>query len=1643
MKKKYCFVLLLLMLAACTVVRSQTFTHPGIPLSGSDLSTLKAHVQAGDYPWKQAYDILAADGKSQLTYQMQGPFDSVARNINYNLNQWRSDMAASFNLSMMWYFTGNEAYAVKARDILVAWANKQTGFGGQEANLDLGDYAYAYGGAASILRGTWSGWTSSNTADVKKLFNNVYWKASGCAGYALGPANKGTLSIAGGAAVAAFSDDPAKVAHVIELMRYIGSTGFKNTLPSGEHGESGRDQGHSHGMWSSIAFAAEVLWKQGLDLYSEQDNRLLALGEYFARRNTEGAIGFIPFGTTDWYYLTDPPGTWDGGRWGLTLVHGAYNVRKKLNTPYISRRLTDIPRRFDPVYTWFYKSEDNSTAVVPPQTQIVPEPGKVGTGGLTDLDIGTTSPAGSSSYNNNVWTVTGGGAEILTHAADGFHFVYKEVTGNCSIIAKVESVGGTALNARAGLMIRSDLTATSAQRAWIAIKSGKRAQSFMHGWTEMRGGSNWEKPERTIPQDSYWVKIDRVGDVIATYYSPDGVSWAAECQGRYAGFTGRAYIGLAVCSNADGTPMTSTFSNVSVTGGEGGMVVTPEAPHSVYAFAGNNEMQVRWLSSFGAESYTLKRASSESGPYTTIAANLSGNSFLDKNVMNGQTYYYTVCAVNAAGTSADAPADGGTPKAPYVPQKLEDGLYRIIATHSGKAVEVKQGSTADGALVGQNTYSLLNNQHWLISSISGTDYKIINLRSGKAMDVVGNAITNGAGIEQRTYSNTDEAQVWFIKDRENGTFNIIGKQSQKALDVPGSNTGDGVSMDLSTWTDNANQVFRIEPVTASEMDSVILKKLAEAIKLRDTTETSTSNELGKFPVAAKAQLNDSITYVQSSYNSQSTVIEVSGYVTILENAIKRYKASMYYGMNTLADGNYYIKPLTSDSLWTKNNTNTPLFEGVNADPFLQVWNVTKQGNGRYKITCLSAPASFSNYINESAVFGRSVSPYQDVWNSMNIYFNGSSHAVQRAQTAGNGYWYVSDNKILTIGGSDNDPVPYSFPLRFVPVENGPANLIVAAGDAKDIVEWTPSHNLTYNIKRSTTSGGPYTTIAHVGTTRFTDTTVSNGTIYYYVVASVDSVGEVFSSTEVAASPNAGQMTYLKFDEPNGTRAIDSWGAMHGTLATTATRSAGNYANALKLDGTATAYATLPIGIVSSLSDFTISTWVKMDAISNWMRVFDFGNSTTQYMFLTLQAGTTTVNGVKSSIVRYAIKNGGTELNVSAPYAFPLNTWVQLAVTQSGNTARLYINGALVSTNTALNIKPSQLTPAGTTTGTTLNYLGKSQFNDPIFNGSIDEFKIYKRALSDAEIDDQKPVLTASANQFFCYSQSGSYAVPSLTASDNCGIASISYSVNGATSGNGNGADASGSFNVGQSTITWTVTDIHGNVDTAATIVTVNAAVSASIPDVYAMNPAVDAKNTIYIGYGPTSLTVTAIATGGKAPYIWSWSSGATTQSNSVSSAGTYSVIITDSMGCTATDTIVMKSLDVRCGNNNNKVMICHNQKAICISSEDVQDHLNHGDHLGACAASVARINTENISGEANSGNIILYPNPVTEEWNLQVSGVEAGSVVKMYNQNGVQVKTLLVKKTSEAISVRELPAGMYYLQINTRGVLITKKFVKL
>jgi hypothetical protein len=331
----------------------------------------------------------------------------VGRNPHVNRHQWMHDMTAVWNLARMWYFTGDEAYARKSRDILIAWAGTQKSFEGMEANLDLGDHAFRFAGGADLLRGTWRGWTEADTAAVKKLFANVYWPSTGAGGDStLGPGNKGGLSLSAATAIAVFNDDQTKLDKVLYLLRTAPSTGFANTLPNGEHGESGRDQGHSYGQMLAMSFISEVLWKQGIDVFSERDNRVLAMGEYYARLNLNVDTPFVPMGTTDEYYhgIWDKPG-FAAEPMAFSIMKGAYVLRKGMSAPYLEQKLALQGVNADSFM--FLKSADSSKAARPPAI-IFPGAGLVGSGELTSADIGDAKPAGGGSYDDGVWTVKGG-----------------------------------------------------------------------------------------------------------------------------------------------------------------------------------------------------------------------------------------------------------------------------------------------------------------------------------------------------------------------------------------------------------------------------------------------------------------------------------------------------------------------------------------------------------------------------------------------------------------------------------------------------------------------------------------------------------------------------------------------------------------------------------------------------------------------------------------------------------------------------------------------------------------------------------------------------------------------------------------------------------------------------------------------------------------------------------------------------------------------------------------------------------------------------------------------------------------------------------------------------------------------------------
>jgi hypothetical protein len=287
----------------------------------------------------------------------------------------------------------------------------------------------------------------------------------------------------------------------------------------------------------------------------------------------------------------------------------------------------------------------------------------------------------------------------------------------------------------------------------------------------------------------------------------------------------------------------------------------------------------------------------------------------------------------------------------------------------------------------------------------------------------------------------------------------------------------------------------------------------------------------------------------------------------------------------------------------------------------------------------------------------------------------------------------------------------------------PSGLTAYVTGGQVILSWWGTANATsYNVKRSTTAGGPYTQIASLITDPLTypDAIATAGTYFYVVTALVAGI-ETAVSNEAKAVTAVQLHTHLLFDEGSGTSAADASGNAHTGTLVNAAWAAGHLGNAVSLNGS-NAYVSLPNDLMIDAADCTIAAWVFWNGGSNWQRIFDFGAGQGRYMFLSPRSNT--------GVVRFAIttNNGVGEQAIVGTAALPSGQWVHVAVTLAGATGTLYVNGAVAGTNTSMTTAPFRMS------STSQNWLGRSQYStDPYFNGLIDEFCIYNGVLTQAQI----------------------------------------------------------------------------------------------------------------------------------------------------------------------------------------------------------------------------------------------------------------------------------------------------------------------
>ena len=140
--------------------------------------------------------------------------------------------------------------------------------------------------------------------------------------------------------------------------------------------------------------------------------------------------------------------------------------------------------------------------------------------------------------------------------------------------------------------------------------------------------------------------------------------------------------------------------------------------------------------------------------------------------------------------------------------------------------------------------------------------------------------------------------------------------------------------------------------------------------------------------------------------------------------------------------------------------------------------------------------------------------------------------------------------------------------------------------------------------------------------------------------------------------------------------------------------------------------------------FSFSAWVKPTVSNSNQALLWLGSSTNRRLSLTASDA--------SGQAKFSIVNGGAEQSLSTA-ALPSGTWSHIAVTLTGTTGILYING-IAAVSGSITIRPDQLLAANTTTGQQHNYLARAEGNVmPMFQGSLDDARFYSSALSSAQI----------------------------------------------------------------------------------------------------------------------------------------------------------------------------------------------------------------------------------------------------------------------------------------------------------------------
>ncbi|NEB04069.1 family 43 glycosylhydrolase [Streptomyces sp. SID13726] len=206
------------------------------------------------------------------------------------------------------------------------------------------------------------------------------------------------------------------------------------------------------------------------------------------------------------------------------------------------------------------------------------------------------------------------------------------------------------------------------------------------------------------------------------------------------------------------------------------------------------------------------------------------------------------------------------------------------------------------------------------------------------------------------------------------------------------------------------------------------------------------------------------------------------------------------------------------------------------------------------------------------------------------------------------------------------------------------------------------------------------------------------------------------------------LLHYGFDEKSGNIAVDSSGhGYHGTYVGTPAFGTGVEDGSFEMSGdSGSPYVKIPNGVLKDAGSVTVSTYAKWKGGSSFQWLFGLGPDSDKYLFATPSNGG---NSLYSAITK---ASWSAESKLTAGSQLTPGEWRHVTVTLDGATGTmvLYVEG-VEAARTTTTIKPSDLYDANKDYS---GYIGKSLYAaDPAFAGEVDDFRIYDRALTAAEV----------------------------------------------------------------------------------------------------------------------------------------------------------------------------------------------------------------------------------------------------------------------------------------------------------------------